>query len=104
MNILLRPKANVGPPSENRTHVADVRPVAGVRSEHAVQEIVVRPSLAKREEGSKSKSSRLHRGPESKLGSSVSVNQTHLLEDEERGEGARDVELDQVKAGFPIRQ
>lgn len=81
-----------------QTHVADVGSVARVGPQDAVEEVVVGTALQV------GRVSGLTADDDGDEGTERSSMISYLLEDEERGEGSGDVQLDEVQTGLPVRQ
>lgn len=74
------------------THVTDVGSVTRVRSQHAVEEVVVGPALHANQGAELTDGGRGGRATKVR----------YLLEDEERRERSGDVQFDQIQAGLPV--
>lgn len=78
-----------------QTHIADVRSVTGVRSQHAVEEVVVGTPLQEETVKGHMTCTDL---------SNSSMRRRYLLKDEEGGECSGNVQFDKVQAGLPVGQ
>lgn len=74
------------------THITDVRSVTRVRSQYAVEEVVVRPALHTHKRAGLTEGGR--------GGGQMKV--CYLLEDEERWESSRNIQLDKVQTGLSV--
>lgn len=85
------------------TYVANVWPVASIRSQNAVQHIVIRSALTMSRDAVWKKHSNSPCNSHL-LGLRVSDSLTDLLEDAQVGKGSRDVQLDLLQTRLPVRR